>query len=121
LSKISYSNLTFSISFPCGPENVDKLVAAALGEVDKIKKEGVTPQDMAKVKETYLVKHKEDMKTNNFWITNLVKADQENRNLEGMMSLQAKLDKLTSKDIQKVAQKYLDKNYFLGILMPETE
>jgi zinc protease len=37
------------------------------------------------------------------------------------MSLQAKLDKLTSKDIQKVAQKYLDKNYFLGILMPETE
>jgi len=121
LSKISYSNLNFSISFPCGPENVDKLVAAALGEVDKIKKDGVTPQDMAKVKETYLVKHKEDMKTNNFWITNLVKADQEDRNLEGMMSLQAKLDKLTSKDIQKVAQKYLDKNYFLGILMPETE
>lgn len=121
LSKISYSNLTFSISFPCGPENVDKLVAAALGEVEKIKKEGVTPEDMAKVKETYLVKHKEDMKTNRFWITNMVQADQQDRNLESMMELEAKLDTLTSEDIQKVAQTYLDENYFLGILMPETE
>ncbi len=121
LSKISFSNLTFSISFPCGPENVDKLVAAALGEKEKIKKDGVTPKDMAKVKETYLLKHKEDMKTNRFWISNLMKADQEDRSLEEMMQLETKLDKLTAEDIQKVAQKYLDENYLLGILMPETE
>ncbi|MBT8312728.1 MAG: insulinase family protein, partial [Flavobacteriaceae bacterium] len=121
LSKISYSNLTFSISFPCGPENVDKLVAAALGEVEKIKKEGVLPKDMAKVKETYMVKHKEDVKTNRFWMTNLVRADQQDRNLESMMQLESKLDKLTAKDVQEVAQKYLDENYFLGVLMPETE
>ncbi|MDX1332595.1 MAG: insulinase family protein, partial [Robiginitalea sp.] len=121
LSKISYSNLTFTISFPCGPENVDKLVAAALGEVEKIKKEGVTPQDMAKVKETYRVQHKENMKTNRFWITNMLQADQQDRNLESMMELEAKLDTLSSEDIQKVAQTYLDENYFLGILMPETE
>ena len=121
LTKISYSNLTFSISFPCGPENVDKLVAAALGEVEKIKKEGVTPEDMVKVKETYMVQHKENMKTNRFWIANMVRADQEDRNLENLMQLEAKLDTLSSEDIQKVAQKYLDENYFLGILMPETE
>ena len=121
LSKISYSNLTFTISFPCGPENVDKLVAAALGEVEQIKKEGVTPEDMAKVKETYRVQHKENMKTNRFWITNMLQADQQDRNLESMMQLEAKLDTLTSEDIQEVAQKYLDENYFLGILMPETE
>ena len=121
LSKISYSNLTFTISFPCGPENVDKLVAAALGEVEKIKKEGVTPEDMAKVKETYRVQHKENMKTNRFWITNMLQADQQDRNLESMMGLEAKLDTLSSEEIQKVAQTYLDENYFLGILMPETE
>ena len=121
LSKISYSNLTFNISFPCGPENVDKLVAAALGEVEKIKKEGPLPKDLAKVKETYLVKHKEDLKTNRFWITNLLRADQQDRDLGSMMQLEAKLDKLTAADIQEVAQQYLDENYFLGILMPETE
>ncbi|NNK10908.1 MAG: insulinase family protein [Flavobacteriaceae bacterium] len=119
LSKISYSNLTFSISFPCGPENVDKLIAAALAEVEKIKKEGVTPEDMAKIKETYLVKQKEDLKKNDFWIRSMVRADREDRNLENMMELNSRLDKLTSKKIQQVAQKYLDENYFLGILMPE--
>ncbi|MDX1314087.1 MAG: insulinase family protein [Eudoraea sp.] len=119
LSKISFSNLTFSISFPCGPENVDKLIAATLAEIDKIKKEGVTDKDMAKVKETYLVKHKEDLKTNRFWLSSLSRAEREGRDLESNMNLEAKLDKLTSEDLQKVAQTYLDENYFLGILMPE--
>jgi zinc protease len=76
---------------------------------------------MAKVKETYLVKHKEDLKTNKFWISSLLKADQEDRALESIMQLEARLDRLTAKDVQNVAQKYLDENYFLGILMPETE
>ena len=121
LSKISYSNLTFSISFPCGPENVDKLIAAALAEVEKIKEEGVQPEDMAKVKETYLVKHKEDLKTNRFWITNMVKSDQEDQDLEGLLQLEDSLESIKSEDLQRVARTYLDENYFLGILMPETE
>ncbi|MDG1571146.1 insulinase family protein [Robiginitalea sp. M366] len=121
LSKISFSNLTFSIGFPCGPENVDKLVAAALAEVEKIKTDGVTPEDMAKVKETYLVKHKEDLKTNVFWIRNLMRADQEGRNLEELVGLEGQLKQLTAADLQAVARKYLDDQYFIGILMPETE
>ena len=119
LSKISFSNLSFSISFPCGPENVDKLVAAALEEVNKIKENGVSAEDMAKVKETYLVKRKEDLKTNNFWIRNLLKADQEDENPEEILSYEQKVNALTAKELQEVAKKYLDDNYFLGILMPE--
>jgi len=76
LSKITFVDFDFSISFPCGPENVDKLVAAALAEVEKIKKEGVTSEDLAKVKETYLVARKEQVKTNRFWLTNLVNKKQ---------------------------------------------
>ncbi|MCE2613939.1 insulinase family protein [Flavobacteriaceae bacterium D16] len=119
LSKLSFSNLTFNIGFPCGPENVDKLIAATLEEIEKIKKEGVTPKDMAKVKETYLVKHKEDLKTNRFWLSSLSKAERENSDLESSMKLEAKLNELTPEDLQEVAQTYLDENYFLGILMPE--
>ncbi len=76
---------------------------------------------MAKVKETYLVKHKEDMKRNRFWLSNLVRTDQQDQNLESMMQLEAKLNQLTSEDIHEVAQKYLGDNYLLGILMPEAE
>ncbi|MFH6604301.1 M16 family metallopeptidase [Maribacter algicola] len=121
LSKISYSSMTFSINFPCGPENVDKLVAAALAEVEKIKNEGVTPEDMTKVKETYLVKYKEDLKTNKFWIDNLLEADQEDKDANAILNFVEKLADLKAEDLQEVAKKYLDEKYFLGILMPETE
>jgi zinc protease len=119
--KKKVSNLTFSISFPCGPENVDKLVAAALAEVKKIKDEGVTEQDMAKVKETYLVQRKEAIKTNRFWLDNLLRAHQEGRNADALLSYEKDVNNLKASDLQKVAKKYLDDNYFLGILMPEEE
>jgi len=119
LSKITFTDFDFSISFPCGPENVDKLVAAALGEVEKIKKNGVTQEDLAKVKETYLVARKEQIKTNSFWINSLVSLDQEDRDDTYVTDYEKRVNDLTAKDVQKVAQKFLDDNYFLAILMPE--
>ena len=121
LNKLSFSNITFNISFPCGPENVDKLIASALAEVQKIKDEGVTAKDLAKVKETYLVKRKEELKTNEFWISNLLTSHQEGEKIDGINSYEEKVNALNSDDLQKVAKKYLDDNYFLGILMPETK
>ncbi len=119
LSKITFVDFDFSISFPCGPENVDKLVAAALAEVEKIKKEGVTSEDLAKVKETYLVARKEQVKTNRFWLTNLVNLRQQDRDATYISDYEKRVNDLTAKDIQKIAQKFLDENYFLSILMPE--
>ena len=45
-----------------------------LAEVEKIKKEGPTEKDLAKVKETYLLKYKEDLKKNRFWLSNFIRA-----------------------------------------------
>ena len=119
LSKITFSDFNFSISFPCGPENVDKLVAASLAEVEKIKKDGVTAEDLDKVKETYLVARKEQLKTNRFWLSNLLNLDQEDRDDSFILDYEKRVSNLTAEEIQKVAQKYLDENYFLAILMPE--
>ncbi len=121
LSKISFSSITFSISFPCGPENVDKLIAAALAEVEKIKKDGVRVEDLEKVKETYLVDHKEGIKTNGFWINNLLRADQESKNPNALLTFEESVKALHQDDLKKVANAYLDKDYFLSILMPEEE
>lgn len=119
LSKITFSDVDFSISFPCGPENVEKLTAAALAEVEKIKKNGVTPEDLAKVKETYLVQHKEQIKTNNFWLTNLVNLYQEDRDDAYILGFEKAVAQLSAKDVQKAAQRFLDDKYFISILMPE--
>tara|TARA_A100000171_G_scaffold52998_1_gene75230 strand:+ start:149 stop:2983 length:2835 start_codon:yes stop_codon:yes gene_type:complete len=117
--KLSYPGVTFSISFPCGPENVDKLIAAALAEVEKIKKDGPTQKDVDKVKEAVLVENKENLEKNNFWMRTLVTAATEDRSIDAFVDAESDVETITAKGIQDVANKYLDENYFLGILMPE--
>ena len=114
-----YPNLSFSISFPCGPENVDKLVKSALAEVEKLKNEGVSDKDLAKVKETYMVSHKEATKTNKFWMDNFMKAERSKSDPKEVLEYLKKVKEITKEDIQNVAKKYLDEKYFLALLMPE--
>jgi len=119
--KLSFTGVDFTISFPCGPENVDKLIKAALAEVEKIKKEGPTEKDLAKVKETYLLKYKEDLKKNRFWLSNFIRAQQESSDVTDILETEKAVNGLTVKDIQNVANEFLDENYFLGILLPEED
>tara|TARA_R100000306_G_scaffold39734_1_gene39267 strand:+ start:233 stop:3061 length:2829 start_codon:yes stop_codon:yes gene_type:complete len=119
--KIPYDETTFTITFPCGPENVDKLIKATLAEVEKIKTEGPTDKDLAKVKETYLLEHKESLKENKYWLSSMITAAVENRDALNLVDYGKAINALNEKDIQKMANDILDKNYLLGILMPEEQ
>jgi len=119
--KISFTGIDFTISFPCGPENVDKLIAASLAEVEKIKKDGPTEKDLNKVKETYLLKYKENLKKNRFWLTTFITAQNESGNVSDVLKKEEAINALTIKSIQDVANEFLDENYFLGILLPEED
>ncbi|WP_300437123.1 insulinase family protein [Christiangramia sp.] len=121
MSKIPYESYNFSISFPCGPENVEKLTDAAIAEVQKIKENGPTEEDLAKVRETFKLQRKEKLKENKFWIDQLEKAERENNDLSKMNDYNEMVDELEADEIQKIAKKYLTENYLLGVLMPETE
>lgn len=118
-SKVPYEKAYFSISFPCGPENVDKLIKVALAEVEKIKKDGVQAKDLAKVKETYLLEHKVNMKTNRYWLNLLVEAEKGEGNPEKVLDFEKKVNELTSDELKSIANKYLDDAYFVAVLMPD--
>lgn len=119
MSKIPYGSYNFSISFPCGPENVDNLTAAALTEVEKIKKEGPSEKDLAKVKESLLLNRKESLKQNRFWLNQLSAAEREEKDINEMLQFEEKVAALTVKDLKDVANTFLNDKYLLGILMPE--
>lgn len=121
MSKIPFESYNFSISFPCGPENVKKLTEAALAEVEAIRENGPSEEDLNKIKETLKIQRKESLKENNFWISQLQKAEEEEYNVSRINEFDDMLEDLEADDIQKMANKYLDENYLLGVLMPETE
>lgn len=119
-SKIPYGNLNFSVSFPCDPKNVDQLVTASLNEIDQIKTNGVSDQDLQKIRETSLQNHKESVKTNRYWINGLTTLAIEDRSINFLLDYEKNIMALTSEDIQNAAQKFLDDHYFLSVLMPES-
>jgi zinc protease len=74
LSKFPYPNYSAGASIPCGPENVDKLIAATLGEIEKLKTQGPSETDLNKVKETWKQQYLVNLKDNSFWTRQLLQS-----------------------------------------------
>src|SRR5690606_15588754 len=111
LRKTPYGWYSFSISFPCGPENVEKLKAASIAQVESLIKDGPTSEDLAKVKEAMLLNRKDDLKENRFWLNLLKNADYDKEDPSKVLEYEKKVNALTKEDLKKVANKYLTKGY----------
>lgn len=117
-----YENYTMTISFPCGPENVDELIKAARNEVKKIIENGPTQEDVDKVKEAQIKSYEENIKKNRFWLSSIENTDFMGLDSYRILKLKGMIGELTVKSIQKTAQKYLQEdNLIIGVLMPEAE
>ncbi|SDS86363.1 M16 family metallopeptidase [Winogradskyella sediminis] len=119
ISNMPYDWFRFNISFPCGPENVDKLIAATMKEVDLLIKEGPTEEDLEKVKKAQILDYKEDLKTNRFWLGQLKNADYLNKNPHHILKFEEAVNSLTRDDLHEAAKKYLTQGYITGIHNPE--
>ena len=119
LSKIPYGKYSLSIDFPCGPENVDKLVLSSLNELDKIIKFGPEVKDLNKYKEGELNDYRDNLKKNSFWITHLTDTYMEKNSSNSILEFENKLNSLTVKDVKDVANKYAVNNKLIAKLYPE--
>nr|MBP6215241.1 insulinase family protein [Chitinophagaceae bacterium] len=113
MNRIPYSSSTFNISFPCAPENADTLTAAALDELRKIIKTGVSAEDLEKIKEQQKRKLEVDIKQNIFWSNNLFDAYFYGTKPSDILNKQKMIDNLSSKIIQDAAKKYINLNSYI--------
>ena len=121
MAKVPYGSYNFNISFPCGPENAEKLTASALAELDKIIKNGPDEKDVNKYKEAEALDYKKKIKENRYWMTNFTRSFTNGSSPEEILTASEKVKEVTAKDIQDVAAKYLSKDKVIGILMPEAK
>lgn len=119
IGKVPYGSYNFNISFPCGPDNAEKLTASALREVQKIIDKGPEEKDLAKYKEGELLDYKKEIKENRYWATMFRTAYLNSTSHEEMLTKEQKVTALTAKEVQDVAKKYLTKDKVIGVLMPE--
>lgn len=119
MSSVPYGSYGFSISFPCGPENAEKLTESALRELQKMIDKGPEEKDLAKYKEAEMLEYKKSIKENEYWADNFQNAYVRGANPEEILKKEEKLAALTVKDLQSVAKKYMTKDKVIAILMPE--
>jgi zinc protease len=118
--KIPGGRYTFTISFGCAPENVDKLINATMEEIGKIKQNGALPADIQKFVAEEARSTQQQLKQNVFWAGYLASSSQNGENPDQILKHVNSLEQITPQSTKDAANKYLSgKNLIKLILMPE--
>ncbi|MBD3748442.1 MAG: insulinase family protein [Sphingobacteriales bacterium] len=111
---------TMGIYFSCAAENVDKLIAAAEDEVGKLQKSGATAEDIQKFKAEEQRQYEIQMRDNGFWLSYLQDAATTGEDPTKILTYEKTLNQVTVASTKATADKYLDSNNFIKlILLPE--
>jgi zinc protease len=106
---------------PCGPENVDKLIAAAKEEINNVKTKGPEKKDLDKVKSQWHEKHVTDIKENKYWADKMQSSLFWGKDEKRVLNYDDYINKLTPAEIQQAAKQLFDgKNEFISVLYPES-
>jgi len=120
LSKYLKKRFSLIISFDCDPKNVEKLIASAQDEVNKMRGSGPSADNLQKFKASRKVGLQTGATNNGFWLDYLVSQEMNKEPLTEIFDYDAALNKITVKSVQKAAAAFIqDKNYIRLVLMPE--
>jgi len=119
--KDPYEYYNVQLQLPCGPENVDKLIAGAKELINNVKTHGPDAKDLDKVKSQWHEKHLTDVKENKYWTGKLQSTLFWGRDKDRVLNYENYVNKLTPKDIQEMANLIFNgKNEFTAVLYPES-
>ncbi len=121
VSRDPYPHYQLLMYLPCGPENVDKLIAAANEEIEKLKAAPIDSKELDKVKNQWREKYRVEVKENKFWADKLESVLSWNKDKQHVLQYEKWIDSLTPADVQQTAKMLFDgKNRFTAVLNPES-
>ena len=110
----------FTIGFGSAPERLEALTAAALAQIDSLKRFGTTTDYLNKVKESALRTRETSIKQNGYWLAQISSFDQSGWPLAEIPNGDKLIRSLTVDDLRKAAIKYLRTNNYVRVsLYPE--
>lgn len=119
-SKFPTNRYNVSISFGCAPENVEKLIASTLDEINKVKTNGALAVDIQKFVAEETRTTETQLKSNQFWMGTLINAAQNEEDPKAVLTYLELLKKVTPESLKEAANTYLSgKNYIRLVLLPE--
>lgn len=119
-SKYPKSRYSFTISFACAPENVEKLISSALDEINKIKQNGAEAVDIEKFLAEERRTTETQLKENAFWLGYLTNQFQNDEDPKQVLTYLDSLKEITPEALKTTAQVRLSgENFIRMVLLPE--
>jgi len=120
VQKYPTAHYYFTISFNSSKANVDKLINAALEEVNAFKTNGATAEDIVKFKSEEARQEELSLRENGFWLNYLSNRLKYGDDVEQVLGDKERLNKVDIASSKLAAQKYLNgDNYIRLVLVPE--
>ncbi|MFN8357526.1 MAG: insulinase family protein [Spirosomataceae bacterium] len=117
--KIPSGRYSIQVAFGCAPKNVEKLIAATLDEINKIKQNGAQQKDIDKYKAETRRDTEVQLKENSFWLNYLSDQYENGSELTEVLKENQYLDKITVSSTKEAANKYFGSNFARFVLLPE--
>ena len=115
-----YGHYSVALNLPTGPENVDKVIAAAFTEINKMKTDGPSAADLEKVKLNWITRQQKSLRENNYWMNQLMGSVTQGRDPAHILRYEQRVRAITPQAVKLAAQRYLDMhNYVQVVLYPE--
>jgi zinc protease len=119
-SKIPTGRYSITVYFGCAAENVDKLIAATIDEISKIRQNGPEAVDIQKFVAQETRSTEVQLKENGFWQGHLISTSQNQENPDAVLTYIQDLNQVTVQTVKDAANKYLSgDNLIKLILLPE--
>ncbi len=110
---------SIQIAFTCAPDDVNKLVTAAIAQAEKLRTE-IKEDDVTKVKAADKNQIEISLKNNAYWLRWLASTSLYGGNLSNILNKESLINELNSKELKEAANKFINpKNMIKVIMYPE--
>jgi zinc protease len=110
-----------AIGFGADPARIDELTRVVFQQVDSLQRVGPTEEEIQKVREMELRSRETDLRSNHFWVLQMMSYDRSGWDLRGILTFPSWAQSLRPELVKAAASRYLDPaNYIQVTLLPET-
>ena len=116
-NKNPLNRYSFTISFGCAPQNVEKLITATKEEINKLKTEGATKEDIIKFSTEENRQYEIRLRENEFWLNWLSGQYENGDDPAGILQYPALISQVTPASVKASANLYFNENNFIRLLL----
>jgi zinc protease len=122
LSKLPVEKASMRIGFDCDPDRAAELKEKVYAELDKLASEGPSEEDLSKTVENILKDRQQSKEHNSYYLSTLYNYYLYGINYDDPANYEDIVNKLTTKDVQKVMQAFYDNpNVVDVVFVPKEE